>query len=168
MGPSDKQPVLPRYQCLETMDEENSSKPTTHRSAAADRPSFPATGCSIFENVVDPTTSRSCTGRSAGRIHQHDGLDAGSEVRDLAARRHRSLDPPSGRWQDFPSGDGSSTSDVARGAKSAVAQFARVESIGWTLPIDDTSFRIYVAGRVKQSGDIGRMRSKFNGKFWWI
>ena len=48
-----------------------------------------------------------------------------------------------------------------------VAQFARVELIGWTLPIDDTSFRIYVAGRVKNSGDIGRMRSKFNGKFWW-
>jgi len=48
-----------------------------------------------------------------------------------------------------------------------VAQFARVESIGWTLPIDDISFRIYVAGRVKTSGDIGRMRSKFNGKFWW-
>jgi hypothetical protein len=48
-----------------------------------------------------------------------------------------------------------------------VAQFARVESIGWTLPIDDTSFRIYVAGRVKNSGDIGRMRSKFNDKFWW-
>jgi hypothetical protein len=48
-----------------------------------------------------------------------------------------------------------------------VAQFARVESIGWVLPLDDTSFRIYVAGRVKQSGDIGRMRSKFNGKFRW-
>lgn len=48
-----------------------------------------------------------------------------------------------------------------------VAQFARVESIGWVLPIDDTSFRIYVAGRVKQAGDIGRMRSKFAGKFWW-
>jgi hypothetical protein len=48
-----------------------------------------------------------------------------------------------------------------------VAQFARVESIGWVLPIDDTSFRIYVAGRVRQTGDIGRMRSKFNGKVWW-
>jgi hypothetical protein len=47
-----------------------------------------------------------------------------------------------------------------------VAQFARVESIGWVLPIDDTSFRIYVAGRVKQTGDLGRMRSKFNGKDW--
>jgi hypothetical protein len=48
-----------------------------------------------------------------------------------------------------------------------VAQFARVEAIGWTLPIDDTSFRIYVAGRVKTSGDIGRMRSRFNEKFCW-
>jgi hypothetical protein len=48
-----------------------------------------------------------------------------------------------------------------------VAQFVRVESIGWVLPIDDTSFRIYVAGRARQKGDIGRMRSKFNGKFWW-
>ncbi len=48
-----------------------------------------------------------------------------------------------------------------------VAQYARVESIGWVLPIDDTSFRIYVAGRVKNKGDIGRMRSKMNGKFWW-
>ena len=36
-----------------------------------------------------------------------------------------------------------------------VAQFARVESIGWTLPIDDTSFRIYVAGRVKQPATSG-------------
>jgi hypothetical protein len=35
------------------------------------------------------------------------------------------------------------------------------------LPIDDTHFRIYVAGRVEQPGDIGRMRSKMNGKFWW-
>ena len=48
-----------------------------------------------------------------------------------------------------------------------VAQYGMVESIGWTLPIDDVSFRIYVVGRVKRSGDIGRMRSKFNGKFWW-
>src|SRR5207237_8551783 len=48
-----------------------------------------------------------------------------------------------------------------------VAEFARVESIGWTLPIDDTSFRIYVAGRVRNAGDIGRMRSKVNGTFWW-
>ena len=49
----------------------------------------------------------------------------------------------------------------------ASAGSAPVESIGWVLPIDDTHFRIYVAGRVEQPGDIGRMRSKMNGKFWW-
>jgi hypothetical protein len=42
-----------------------------------------------------------------------------------------------------------------------------VVSLGWVLPIDDTHFRIYVAGRAKAPGDIGRMRSKMNGKFWW-
>ena len=48
-----------------------------------------------------------------------------------------------------------------------LGSFGPVESIGWVLPIDDARFRIYVAGRVGQSGDIGRMRSKMNGKFWW-
>ena len=47
-----------------------------------------------------------------------------------------------------------------------VAQYARVESLGWMLPIDDTHFRIYVAGRVKEKGDLGRMRSRLNGKLW--
>jgi len=48
-----------------------------------------------------------------------------------------------------------------------VSKFARVESIGWVLPIDDTSFRIYVAGRSRQKGDLGKKRSKFSGKYWW-
>ena len=48
-----------------------------------------------------------------------------------------------------------------------LGSFGPVESIGWVLPIDDTHFRIYVAGRVRAPGDIGRMRSKMNGKFWW-
>ena len=37
-------------------------------------------------------------------IHQHDGLDAGGEVRDVAARRHRALDPASGRRQGVSTG----------------------------------------------------------------
>ena len=34
------------------------------------------------------------------------------------------------------------------------------------LPIDDTHFRIYVAGRVKAKGDLVKMRSRLNGKLW--
>ncbi len=34
------------------------------------------------------------------------------------------------------------------------------------LPIDDTHFRIYVAGRVKREGRARRKRSRMNGKLW--
>ena len=47
-----------------------------------------------------------------------------------------------------------------------VAQYARCESIGWVLPIDDTSFRIYTAARVQQKGDLQKIRSRLNGKLW--
>jgi hypothetical protein len=33
-----------------------------------------------------------------------------------------------------------------------VGKYGRVESIGWTLPIDDTHYRIYTAGRVREKG----------------
>ena len=48
-----------------------------------------------------------------------------------------------------------------------VGSYGKVESIGWVLPIDDTHYRIYVAGRVTEKGQLGKMRSKMNGKFWW-
>jgi hypothetical protein len=49
MGPPDKKPVLPRYECLETCwTKANCWRPTTTASAAAGRRSFPATGCSTM------------------------------------------------------------------------------------------------------------------------
>jgi len=47
-----------------------------------------------------------------------------------------------------------------------VEGYGRVETIGWVLPIDDTSFRIFTAGRVRSAGDIARVRSRLNGKLW--
>jgi len=47
-----------------------------------------------------------------------------------------------------------------------VGQYGPVESLGWILPIDDTTFRIYVAGRVRQPGELANMRSRQNGKLW--
>ena len=40
------------------------------------------------------------------------------------------------------------------------------KSLGWTLPIDDTHFRIYVAGKVTTKGELGAKRSRMNGKLW--
>src|SRR4029079_13381834 len=47
-----------------------------------------------------------------------------------------------------------------------VAQYGMVESIGWTVPIDDTHYRIYVAGGVKEKGGITKSKSRYNGKTW--
>ncbi len=47
-----------------------------------------------------------------------------------------------------------------------LGRFGRVESLGWVLPIDDESFRIYVVGRVKEQGELSRMRTRMNGKLW--
>ena len=47
-----------------------------------------------------------------------------------------------------------------------VESYGRVETIGWVLPIDDTHFRIYTAGRVRNPGDMARVRSRLNGKLW--
>ena len=47
-----------------------------------------------------------------------------------------------------------------------LGRFERVESIGFVLPIDDTHFRIYTAGRVRAPGELRGFRSRQNGKLW--
>jgi hypothetical protein len=47
-----------------------------------------------------------------------------------------------------------------------LGRFGRVESLGWVLPMDDHSFRIYVVGRVREKGELSRMRTRMNGKLW--
>jgi len=47
-----------------------------------------------------------------------------------------------------------------------VGRFGPVESLGWVLPIDDHHFRIYVVGRVREEGELRRMRTRMNGKLW--
>jgi hypothetical protein len=47
-----------------------------------------------------------------------------------------------------------------------VGTYGMVESIGWVLPMDDTSYRIYTAGRVTEQGGMTKFRSRFNGKAW--
>ena len=38
--------------------------------------------------------------------------------------------------------------------------------LGWVLPIDDTHFRIYSAGRVTEAGELAKIRSHYDGKLW--
>ena len=68
MGPPEKKPVLPRYECAGEDGRRRIRRGRRQlRSAAAAPRSSPATGCSISRTWSTPTTCRCCTARSAGR-----------------------------------------------------------------------------------------------------
>lgn len=168
MGPPDKKPMLPRYDCLETMDDGEFVEADDSSIGGGGPAIIPCNWLQHFENVADPYHVPVLHGSFSGP--QFTNMMASMpEVRFETTDRGVAI--RSVRPQD----DGKVFYRVTEAIfptlrvvpNPRVAQFARVESIGWVLPLHDTAFRIYVAGRVKNSGDIGRMRSKFNGKFWW-
>ena len=167
MGPAETKPVLPRYECLEKMDDGEFVEADDTSIGGGGPAIIPCNWLQHFENVVDPYHVPVLHGSFSGpqftnMMASMPEVKFEMSPRGVTVRSIRSQD------------DGKIFYRVTEAAlptlrvvpNPRVAQFARVESIGWTLPIDDTSFRIYVAGRVKTSGDIGQMRSKFNGKFW--
>jgi phenylpropionate dioxygenase-like ring-hydroxylating dioxygenase large terminal subunit len=168
MGPPERKPVLPRYDCLETMDEGEFVEADDSSLGGGGPAIIPCNWLQHYENVVDPfhvpVLHASFSGAQfTTAMAAMPQVTFEMSVRGVTVRSTRRMD------------DGKTFYRVTEAAiptlrvvpNPRVAQFARVESIGWVLPIDDTSFRIYVAGRCKQAGDLGRMRSKFNGKFWW-
>ncbi len=167
LGPPEKKPVLPRYECLEVMG--------TGEFVEADDSSIGSGGIVIapcnwlqhFENVVDPYHVPILHGSFSGPQF----------VEQMAAF-------PKVKFEYGPQGvkaisvrptpDGKSFRRVTEAIvptlrvvpNPRVAQYGMVESIGWTLPIDDTHYRIYVAGRVKEKGELSKFKSRYNGKTW--
>jgi phenylpropionate dioxygenase-like ring-hydroxylating dioxygenase large terminal subunit len=168
MGPPERKPVLPRYECLEIMDEGEFVEADDSSIGGGGPAIIPCNWLQHFENVVDPLHVPILHGGFSGMQFtsamapmptvSFETTEIGVKVRSRRAAEN---------GQTFNRVTEAVVPTLRVVPNPRVAQFARVESIGWTLPIDDTSFRIYVAGRVRESGDLGRMRSKFGGKFWW-
>lgn len=168
MGPPARRPVLPRYEALETMDEGEFVEADDTSLGGGGPPIIPCNWLQHYENVVDPFHVPILHGSFSGpqftmTMASIPDVTFEASPRGVLVRSMRKMD------------DGKTFYRVTEAAlptlrvvpNPRVAQFSRVESIGWVLPIDDTNFRIYVAGRVRNKGDIGRMRSKMGGKFWW-
>jgi phenylpropionate dioxygenase-like ring-hydroxylating dioxygenase large terminal subunit len=168
MGPPDRKPVLPRYECLEVMDDGEFVEADDSSIGGGGPAIIPCNWLQHYENVVDPFHVPVLHGSFSGAqftqaMASMPNVTFETSPRGVTVRSTRKTD------------DGKTFYRVTEAAiptlrvvpNPRVAQFNRVESIGWVLPIDDTSFRIYVAGRVQQPGDICRMRSKFHGKYWW-
>lgn len=168
MGPADKKPVLPRYDVLEDLAAGEFLE-ADDTSIGSGGPVFvPCNWLQHYENILDPFHVPILHGMFSGVQFvpqmaimpkvSFETTERGARVvsdRVLADGRvlHRVTEAV------FP------TLRVVPNPR--VDSYERCELLGWVLPIDDTNFRIYTAGRVREAGALGHMRSKYNGKFWW-
>ena len=167
LGPPDKKPVLPRYECLDVLGEGEFIEADDHSIGGGGPPIIPCNWLQHYENLVDPFHV----------VILHSTFSGTQFVEQMALM-------PDVIWEPSAIGvrtvslrklpDGATLRRISEAAlptlrvipSPRIGQYGRVESIGWVLPMDDGHFRIYVAGRVKASGDLVRMRSRLNGKLW--
>jgi phenylpropionate dioxygenase-like ring-hydroxylating dioxygenase large terminal subunit len=167
LGPLEKKPVLPRYQCLEErspgefVEADDSSIGTGGIQIA------PCNWLQHFENVVDPYHVPILHGSFSGPqfVEQMAAFPKVKFEYGPMGVKATSLRPgPNGTRFRRVTEAVLPTLRVVPNPQ--VAQYGRVESIGWTVPIDDTHYRIYVAGRVREKGELTKFKSRYNGKTW--
>ncbi|MSQ73205.1 MAG: aromatic ring-hydroxylating dioxygenase subunit alpha [Betaproteobacteria bacterium] len=167
MGPPKKKPVLPRYEALEILGEGEFVEADGNSIGGGGPKIIPCNWLQHYENLVDPfhvvVLHGSFSGTQfvaqMGLMPQVSWKYSEHGVKVLSTRTL-----PEGKVFRRVSEAVLPTLRVIPNPR--VAQYARVESIGWVLPIDDTNFRIYTAGRVKSPGELVRQRSRLNGKLW--
>ncbi len=167
MGPPDRKPVLPRYECLETF-EDGEFLEADDRSIGGGGPQvIPCNWLQHYENLVDPFHVVILHAAFSGTQFVPQ-MAVMPEVKwDLADQSVRTLSTrklEDGTTLRRISEAGLPTLRVIPSPR--IGRYGMVESLGWILPIDDHSFRIYVVGRVKEAGELHRMRSRLGGKLW--
>ncbi len=167
MGPPDKKPTLPRYEALERLGDGELIEANDASIGGGGPQVIPCNWLQHYENLVDPFHV----------VVLHSTFSGTQFVEQMAQM-------PTVRWEPVELGvkttsirklpDGKIFRRISQAGvptlrvipSPRLGRFGRVESIGWILPIDDHSFRIYVVGRVNEVGELARMRSRMNGKLW--
>jgi nitrite reductase/ring-hydroxylating ferredoxin subunit len=153
MGPPDKMPILPRYDCLETLDD-GEFIDTDDTSIGSGGPVIsPCNWMQHWENVVDPFHVPILHGTFSGTqftptLNMMPQVQFEYTPLGVKVVSNRSL-PGGGKFNRITEVCIPTLRVVPN---PRVGKFGRVESIGWTIPIDDTHYRIYTAGRVTQKG----------------
>ena len=166
-GPPEKKPVLPRYECLEVLAPGEFVEADDSSIGSGGVVIAPCNWLQHFENVVDPYHVPILHGSFSGPQFVQQ-MAAFPKVKFEYGRQ--GVKATSLR----PGPDGTRFRRITEAVlptlrvvpNPRVAQYGMVESIGWTLPIDDTHYRIYVAGRVREKGELGKFKSRYNGKTW--
>lgn len=167
MGPPDRKPVLPRYECLENLDEGEFLEADDSSIGGGGPQIIPCNWLQHYENLVDPFHVVILHSSFSGTqfVPQMAVMpEVTWETTELGVRTISLRKLPDGQTLRRISEAGLPTLRVIPNPK--IGRYGRVESLGWVLPIDDHSFRIYVAGRVREPGELSRMRTRMNGKLW--
>ena len=167
MGPPDRQPLLPRYDVLENLQPGEFVEADDTSIGSGGPAIVPCNWLQHFENVMDPL--------HVSVLH---GSFSGTQFTELMSQlpqmNFESMDDRvrSVQFRKLPSGAvHQRTTEAVLPTIRAVAnpranQDGSCSLLGWVLPLTDTSFRIFSAGRVTRSGDLSLIRSRFNGKLW--
>lgn len=167
MGPPERQPLLPRYNILETLQPGEHIEADDSSIGSGGPTIVPCNWLQHFENVMDPLHVPVLHGSFSGtqftdhmnllpKVHFHSSSDRVSSVQLRAL--------PSGQAHRRITEALLPTVRVV--ANPRAASDGPCSLIGWVLPLDDTRFRIYSAGRVTTPGALQLIRSRFNGKLW--
>jgi phenylpropionate dioxygenase-like ring-hydroxylating dioxygenase large terminal subunit len=167
LGPPEKMPVLPRFECLEVMAADEFVEADDSSIGTGGIQVAPCNWLQHFENVVDPYHVPILHGTFSGPqfVEQMAAFPKVKFEYGPMGVKATSLRPgPNGR--KFRRVTEAVLPTLRVVPNPQVAQYGMVESIGWTVPIDDTHYRIYVAGRVKEKGALAKFKSRYNGKTW--
>ena len=167
MGPPDKKPTLPRYEALERLGDGELIEANDASIGGGGPQVIPCNWLQHYENLVDPfhVVVLHSTFSGTQFVEQMAQMPAVRwEPVELGVKTTSIRKLPDGKIFRRISQAGVPTLRVIPSPR--LGRFGRVESIGWILPIDDHSFRIYVVGRVNEVGELARMRSRMNGKLW--
>ena len=170
LGPPDRKPVLPRYDALEVLGEGEFVEADDSSIGGGGPPVIPCNWLQHYENLVDPFHVVVLHGTFSGTQFV-DAMKLMPEVSwdfsPLGVQTTSIRQLPDGKTLRRLSEAALPTLRVIPSPRVGQAgHYGRVESIGWVLPMDDHHFRIYVAGRVTEPGELRRMRSRLNGKLW--
>ena len=166
LGPPERRPPLPRYEALEPLAPGESIEADDSSIGSGGPAIVPCNWLQHFENVMDPLHVPILHGSFSGPQFVAQMAQMPAVRWDETGRGIRSVQLRTVEGRTFRRITEAVLPTLRVVPSPRVGRYGPVESIGWVLPIDDATFRIYVAGRVEEPGELGRMRSKYHGKAW--
>jgi nitrite reductase/ring-hydroxylating ferredoxin subunit len=166
MGPPEKQPILPRYDVLENLEPGEFIEADANSIGTGGPVIVPCNWLQHFENVMDPFHVPILHGSFSGNQFTAKMALMPKVKFEYTERGTRSV-----QLRDIEGGVHRRITEAVLPTIRAVAN-PRADKdgpctlLGWVLPIDDTNFRIYSAGRVTGPGQLAKIRSHYDGRLW--